>query len=83
MKAFLSPVVLLAITAFAADTGRGTQIDAFFANLKLDAPGAAVLVVKEDQPVFKRGYGITDLRTRQKIDAQTNFRLASFIPPNH
>jgi len=77
MKAFLSPVVLLAITAFAADTGRGTQIDAFFANLKLDAPGAAVLVVKDDQPVFKRGYGITDLRTRQKIDAQTNFRLAS------
>lgn len=42
-----------------------------------DIPGAAVLVVKDGQIVFERGYGVTDLKTLQKIDARTNFRLAS------
>ena len=56
-----------------------TQIDAIFAPLKsATAPGAAVLVVRNGQPVFRRGYGITDLRSIRPIDAETNFRLASF-----
>jgi CubicO group peptidase (beta-lactamase class C family) len=55
------------------------QIDAIFATLKSSRfPGAAVLVVHNGQPVFRRGYGVTDLHTRHPIDAQTNFRLASF-----
>lgn len=55
------------------------QIDAIFASLKSsDAPGAAVLVVHDGKAVFRRGYGVTDLRTRRPIDAQTDFRLASF-----
>lgn len=55
------------------------QIDSIFASLKsTTAPGAAVLVVHNGKPVFRRGYGITDLRTHHAIDAQTNFRLASF-----
>ena len=55
------------------------QIDAIFSSLKSrTAPGAAVLVVHDGQPVFRRGYGVTDLRTHHAIDAQTNFRLASF-----
>jgi len=56
-----------------------TQIDAIFAPLKsANAPGAAVLVVRNGQPVFRRGYGVTDLRTLHPIDARTNFRIASF-----
>lgn len=55
------------------------QIDAIFSALKsTNAPGAAVLVVRNGRPVFSRGYGVTDLRTRHPIDARTNFRLASF-----
>ncbi len=38
----------------------------------------AVLVRKGGRTVFKRGYGVRDLRTRKKIDAKTDFRLASF-----
>lgn len=34
--------------------------------------------MRNDKPVFRRGYGITDLRTLRPIDATTNFRLASF-----
>ncbi len=55
------------------------QIDAIFASLRSsNAPGAAVLVVRNGRPVFRRGYGVTDLRTLRPIDAKTNFRLASF-----
>jgi CubicO group peptidase (beta-lactamase class C family) len=55
------------------------QIDAIFSSLKsADSPGAAVLVVRNGHTIFRRGYGVTDLRSRRKIDAKTNFRLASF-----
>jgi CubicO group peptidase (beta-lactamase class C family) len=55
------------------------QIDAVFASLKSsNAPGAAILVVHKGKVVFRRGFGVADLRTLTPIDAQTNFRLASF-----
>ena len=41
------------------------------------APGAAVLVLQNGQVIFERGYGVADLRSFPKIDAHTNFRLAS------
>jgi CubicO group peptidase (beta-lactamase class C family) len=54
------------------------QIDNIFNGLNSDnAPGAAVLVIKNGQPVFERSYGIADLRSRRKVDAHANFRLAS------
>ena len=40
-------------------------------------PGAAVLVVKDGKPLVQRSYGVTDIHSAHKIDAQTNFRLAS------
>lgn len=55
------------------------QVDGIFSALKSDnAPGAAVLVVRNGQTVFHRGYGVGDLRTLRPIDDKTNFRLASF-----
>lgn len=41
-------------------------------------PGAAVLVLKNGKTLFERGYGVTDLKSLNKIDERTNFRLASF-----
>jgi CubicO group peptidase (beta-lactamase class C family) len=53
-------------------------ISNLFADLEsASAPGAAVLVLRKGQPVFERGYGVADLKTRRKIDSRTNFRLAS------
>jgi len=55
-----------------------SEIDSIFAPLvKTRSPGIAVLVRKNGRTVFERGYGVLDLRTFQKIDADTNFRLAS------
>jgi CubicO group peptidase (beta-lactamase class C family) len=54
------------------------QIDQIFSEPKsAGGPGAAVLVIKDGRTVFGRGYGVADLRSLRKIDAQTNFRLAS------
>ena len=54
------------------------RVDTLFAGLTSGRePGAAVAVVKEGDGVFERGYGVTDLRTMRRIDARTNFRLAS------
>ncbi len=40
-------------------------------------PGLAVLVKKDSHVVFEQEYGVKELRTGSKIDAKTNFRLAS------
>lgn len=70
---------VFASAVFASAQVSSSQIDAVFASLKSsDAPGAAVLVVRDGRVAFRQGYGVTDLRTRTKIDAHTNFRLASF-----
>jgi CubicO group peptidase (beta-lactamase class C family) len=73
-------LALTAVTsALCAAQVSSNQIDFVFASLKSrNAPGAAVLVVHNGQTVFRQGYGVTDLRTKHPIDAQTNFRLASF-----
>jgi len=54
------------------------QAEALFSGLISDRePGAAALVVKDGRVTFEHGYGVTDLRTRSRIDTRTNFRLAS------
>jgi CubicO group peptidase (beta-lactamase class C family) len=76
-SAFLLALAFSAVTAAAQVSS--SQIDAIFASLKSsNAPGSAVLVVRNGKPVFRRGYGVTDLRTLHPIDGRTNFRLASF-----
>ena len=55
------------------------KIDALFSGVTSpDAPGLAVLVRQNGKTIFEHGYGVRDLRTKAKIDARTNFRLASF-----
>jgi CubicO group peptidase (beta-lactamase class C family) len=70
---------LLALPLCIAETPvRQEQIADIFQGLKSDnAPGAAVLVIKNGEVVFEHGYGVADLDSRRKIDAHTNFRLAS------
>lgn len=78
-------VALLSLAFPVTPTGRtvrGDQsvepIKTLFSGLISDRdPGAAVAVVKDGVVVLESGYGITDLRTRRRIDARTNFRLAS------
>src|SRR5579863_5558380 len=55
------------------------ELDTSFSGIATaDTPGFAVMVKKDGNVVFEKGYGVRDLRTKTAIDAQTNFRLASF-----
>jgi len=74
---WLMALLMISLAAHAADTDHAREIDALFANVKPNSPGAAVVVLKGGEAVFERGYGLADLNTRQKIDGHTNFRLAS------
>src|SRR5579859_7054187 len=61
-----------------AQENMAAAIDRIFAPLVGEkTPGGAVLVRREGRTVFARGYGVRELRTLAKIDAATNFRLAS------
>src|SRR5581483_8040160 len=80
-RKYLFPALLLLSTALrldAAGTDHTKATDSIFANfVSANAPGAAVLVLKDGHKKFERVYGLSDLRTLHKIDSATNFRLAS------
>jgi len=65
--------------AQSAEAATDKKLDAVFSGVTApDAPRLAALVRKNGRTVFERGYGVRDLRSKAKIDAHTNFRLASF-----
>ncbi|HKW64047.1 MAG TPA: serine hydrolase domain-containing protein [Candidatus Acidoferrum sp.] len=82
---FCLALVLLAASAASQSRAQATEssmekkIDALFSGVTSpDLPGLAVLARQNGKTIFERGYGVRDLRTKSKIDARTNFRLASF-----
>lgn len=75
-------VVLLAAPPISQERNtadsKNKEIAKIFDGIATDKmPGLAVLVKKDGRVVFERGYGVKELRTNSKIDARTNFRLAS------
>src|SRR6266576_2741511 len=85
LKLIIVIVALLTLGTAADTPARSSEaptankIDAVFSRVtSSDAPGLAVLVRKNGSTVFEHGYGVRELRTKAKIDAHTNFRLASF-----
>ena len=79
----LSCGVILSLHAWSIDVSareqsQREQIDAIFSAVTGgNEPGLAVVVRRDGHAIFEKGYGVRDLRTRAKIDAKTNFRLAS------
>src|SRR5258708_938204 len=75
-------IILVAASSLFAQSSSSDlakQLDRAFSGIASpDSPGFAVLVKKDGKIAFEKGYGVRDLRTKTAIDAQTNFRLASF-----
>jgi CubicO group peptidase (beta-lactamase class C family) len=77
--ALFSFLAAVKLQAQAAKGSTERKIDGVFSAVTSpDAPGLAVLVRRNGNTLFERGYGVRDLRTKIKIDPRTNFRLASF-----
>jgi CubicO group peptidase (beta-lactamase class C family) len=81
ISAFAALIALLSSSSTSIVTPAlvsAAAIDGLFSKfVNAQDPGCAVLVVKDGQPVFRKGYGVADLRTLRKIGPETNFRLAS------
>lgn len=54
------------------------KIDQIFSEYnKPDVPGAAVMVIKNGEIIFQKGYGLANIESNQPVNETTNFRLAS------
>jgi CubicO group peptidase (beta-lactamase class C family) len=53
------------------------QVDALMRDYAGDVPGAAVLVLRDGQPVVRASYGLADLEAGTPATPETNYRLAS------
>jgi CubicO group peptidase (beta-lactamase class C family) len=53
------------------------KIDEYFEYYNGNVPGAAVMVVKEGEILFEKGYGLANIENETKVTKKTNFRLAS------
>ncbi len=72
---------IAASSSFAQSSAKeiSRQLEDVFSRIaSSDSPGFAVLAKKDGETICEQGYGVRDLRTKSKIDARTNFRLASF-----
>ncbi len=52
-------------------------VDALMRDYDGMQPGAAVLVLRDGEPVFRRGYGLAVVEDATRVTPRTNFRLAS------
>ncbi len=67
------------VPAVLAQAPSAEQLNAIFSRIASpQEPGLAVVVRQNGRTLFERAYGMRDLRSALPIDAQTNFRLASF-----
>jgi CubicO group peptidase (beta-lactamase class C family) len=54
------------------------QLDSLFGQLyPADEPGAAVLILKGDSIVYKKGFGIANMETKEPVTTKTFFNIAS------
>lgn len=73
-------VLIFSIAMLSTNFGSAqtTEIDAIMsATFGGDAPGAALLIEKGRGTIIKKGYGLADLAKRERISAETQFRMAS------
>ncbi|HEX6316475.1 MAG TPA: serine hydrolase [Gemmatimonadaceae bacterium] len=78
----LALAAFLPVTASAQGNGHRDQIrqlDAYFARAAKDwgVPGLAVGIVHDGQLVFAKGYGVRNVSTKEPVDTQTIFAIAS------
>src|SRR5690606_36463120 len=70
---------LLAACASTGGTMQTTRerVDSMMADYAGKVPGAALLVLRDGEPVVRRGYGLADLEQGTPVTPETRFRLAS------
>jgi D-alanyl-D-alanine carboxypeptidase len=78
MKQFALFCLSLFIAMHADAQKENARIDSLMSSLyQKDQPGAAIAVVKNGHVVFRMGYGVADMESKQPITPSTNFNICS------
>lgn len=74
----LQLIITLVIFFTGCKMSNEDKIDLVFKDYnKPDLPGAAVMVIKNGDVIFKKCYGLANIENHEEITPATNFRLAS------
>jgi len=81
-RTFAWPLILCAFSGviLAQDCdSRITELDSFILKSlpEFKVPGAAVGIIEDGKVVFQKGYGVTNIETKQLVDENTIFQMAS------
>jgi CubicO group peptidase (beta-lactamase class C family) len=70
---------LLALTSLNGQVINAQQIDSLVEKVlaTFDVPGIAVGIIKDDKLIHAKGYGVRSLRSKEKVDENTLFGIAS------
>jgi len=79
MKRSIVLLLLVVSTSVNAQVITSSQIDSLteLALKTFDVPGIAVAIVKDGKIIHAKGYGVRSLNTKQKVDENTLFGIAS------
>lgn len=79
MKNILFLTLLFSMNAMAQSANQiTTRFDSLFNTyLRPNEPGGAVLIVKDNHVIYKKGFGIADIQTQEPITPQTLFNIGS------
>jgi CubicO group peptidase (beta-lactamase class C family) len=79
MKHRLFFALVLGLNVLRAQTALPRDFDQYVEQVRrqFEVPGLCVAVVKDGKVVLSRGYGVRTLGTSEKVDAKTNFGIAS------
>ena len=55
-----------------------SKVNKLFKIYNGDAPGAALMIIKDGKPILKKTYGLAHVQENIPVETRTNFRLASF-----
>lgn len=75
---FLASLSLLLLSFCNCGFNRESKIDKLFKIYDGNVPGAALMIIKDGEPIVKKVYGLADVEKKIPVAAHTNFRLASF-----
>jgi len=77
MRKIVLLLLLISCNSFAQISEK--QVDELVENAlkSFDVPGIAVAIVKDGKVVLSKGYGVKSIRTKEKVDANTLFGIAS------
>src|SRR4051812_2824084 len=73
----IAAIILLASMTSAFSQVNERAIDQLFRDFSGNHPGAAVMVIRDGQPIFAKAYGMADVEKKVPCTTSTNFRLAS------